>query len=67
MGIDPQEALRLFNKFARGERVMAVDTSGAGLGLYVVRKIIEAHKGKVGIKSQGADKGSIFWFEIPTG
>lgn len=62
-GIPPAERSNLFRSFVR------LDTGdqeqyGIGLGLFVVKKIVEAHGGQVGISDQPSG-GSLFWFEIP--
>ncbi|MBU0661495.1 hypothetical protein KKG22_04970 [Patescibacteria group bacterium] len=54
-----------FQKFYRGHNVEGTNVNGTGLGLYVARKFIEAHKGKVWAKSRGLHKGSDFGFWIP--
>jgi len=53
--------------FQRGARLSAAPTAGepsSGLGLWIVKKLIEAHKGKVWVKST-LGRGSTFAFEIP--
>ena len=64
-GIGVPEAQReaIFQQFVRVERDAGRD-HGTGLGLSVVRGIIEAHQGQVGVKP-GDNGGSIFWFTIP--
>ena len=62
-GLKPSEIKRLFNKFVRGSR--ALDSSGTGLGLYIAKRIIEAHKGEIGVESDGVGRGSCFWVEFP--
>ena len=62
-GIPPAERSNLFHSFVR------LDTGnqehyGIGLGLFVVKTIIEAHGGQVGISDQPGG-GTLFWFEIP--
>jgi PAS domain S-box-containing protein len=62
-GIPPAERSNLFRSFVR------LDTGdqeqyGIGLGLFVVKTIVEAHGGQVGISDQ-PEGGSLFWFEIP--
>jgi len=42
-----------------------MNTEGTGLGLYLSVKMVEAHQGKIWIKSEGKNKGSIFYFELP--
>lgn len=55
-----------FQKFKRGEnaRELEVNTS-TGLGLYIVRKFVEGHHGRIWAKSDGVGKGSEFGFWIP--
>ncbi|KKW42959.1 MAG: Sensor protein resE [Candidatus Magasanikbacteria bacterium GW2011_GWA2_56_11] len=55
-----------FQKFYRGENTRTVNVNGTGLGLYVCRKFIEAHRGTVEAASPGAGKGSTFRFSIPS-
>jgi signal transduction histidine kinase len=38
--------------------------TGAGLGLTIVKEIVKAHGGKVGVESQ-VGKGTVFWFSLP--
>lgn len=60
----PEEIIgTLFDKFARGEGAK-LNTSGSGLGLYLVKEIIEAHKGRVWVESEGRNKGSTFFVEM---
>jgi signal transduction histidine kinase len=33
--------------------------------LFLAKNIIKRHKGKIGARSKGKDKGSVFWFELP--
>jgi two-component system sensor histidine kinase VicK len=56
----------LFNKFVRAANATKVNSVGTGLGLYVVKKIIESHHGKVWVESGGEGKGSEFYVELPT-
>lgn len=65
VGIDPEEATKLFAKFSRGDGIAQIDTTGSGLGLYIAKKIIEAHGGKIWAESDGKGKGSRFIFELP--
>ncbi len=63
-GVSQDDQSRLFKKFARGEGVYTVHTEGTGLGLYVCKKMIEAHKGYIWIESAGAGKGSKASFAV---
>lgn len=65
VGIDKEEISKLFSKFTRAKDAGLVNTSGTGLGLYVAKQIIEAHKGSIRIESDGVGKGSRFIVEIP--
>jgi len=67
MGIDKKDLGQLFQKFTRGRGTSIIHTEGTGLGLYVARKIIEAHGGRAWAESEGAGKGSRFIFELPIG
>jgi len=55
---------RLFTKFFRGDKVVRMQTSGTGLGLFIAKNIITAHNGEIGAESEEG-KGSTFWFRIP--
>lgn len=60
----PQEYIdNLFSKFYRVKKALEMEY-GLGLGLYISRKIVEAHGGKVWVESQ-QDLGSTFYFTLP--
>lgn len=65
MGMGEEELSNLFKKFSRGEGTSTVHTEGTGLGLYVAKEMVEAHKGKIWAESKGRGRGSKFWFELP--
>jgi PAS domain S-box-containing protein len=61
----PAEAMgRLFSKFFRAENAAARNIAGTGLGLALVKEIVEAHLGGVRVKSE-LGKGSTFFFSLP--
>ena len=61
-----QEDLRdLFKKFHRGDVGRSHAEDGTGLGLYVVRKLVEAAGGRISASSPGPDKGSTFTVMLP--
>ena len=66
-GINNEEKKNLFQKMKRGERISRIYTEGTGLGLYVAKKIIDAHNGNIWAESEGIGKGSIFYVKIPIG
>lgn len=62
-GLTPKEQARLFTPFTRLSRL---DVQGHGLGLSIVRRIVEKLNGEVGIESDGLPgRGSIFKFTLP--
>ena len=63
MGMTPQIKETLFQKFARGDGAK-MNTTGSGLGLYLAKEIVKAHKGNVGVNSEGMGKGSTFYMEL---
>lgn len=64
VGIPKSQQRRLFTKFFRAINVMKMDTRGSGLGLYIVKNIIETHKGKIWFESK-LNKGTTFYFTLP--
>ena len=63
VGISPENQLKLFQSFSRvGETVKT--HPGNGLGLYIVKQIVEEHGGSVSVKSE-VGQGSTFFFSIP--
>jgi signal transduction histidine kinase len=63
-GMSEQELEYVFEKFRRGVDSSSLNTEGTGLGLYVCRKIVDAHKGKIYAESDGPGKGSRFVVEL---
>ena len=64
IGLSQDDIHHLFGKFARGEGGQKQFTDGSGLGLYVAKKMIEAHHGKIWVDSPGIGKGSEFAVEL---
>ena len=61
----PQEAMKkLFTKFFRAENAISKEASGSGLGLYIVRNVIEHHGGRIWVDSV-VNKGTTFHFTLP--
>lgn len=66
IGIDPEELPRLFDRFYRVRNVEPEGRrQGTGIGLYVVRSIVQAHGGKVGVRSDGKGFGATLWIRLP--
>lgn len=63
-GIKKDDLPKLFQKFSRGTGKTAA-MEGTGLGLYVARQMVEAHKGKIWAESKGEGMGSRFCFSLP--
>ncbi len=59
-GISPQDQATLFERFRQGSH----KRSGSGLGLYLSRRIVEAHKGSIEVNSE-LGKGSLFIVRLP--
>lgn len=63
-GIDIKEQNKLFKPFSRTSVRPIGNESSTGLGLAIAKKIVDAHRGKIGVIS-APSKGSNFWFTIP--
>lgn len=65
LGIAPADQARIFEKFYRVRRKETAHVKGSGLGLALVRSIVEWHGGRVWVESQ-LGQGSIFYIAIPS-
>ena len=59
-GISPEEQVNLFERFRQGNHRL----SGSGLGLHLVRQIVEAHQGAISVESE-VGQGSLFTVQLP--
>jgi signal transduction histidine kinase len=63
IGIPKESQGRIFERF---ERVAPVEHFGGfGLGLWIVRQIVEAHGGTITVESDGGDQGAVFTVRLP--
>ncbi len=65
LGIDPSFLTRLFVPFEQADSSLAHSYGGLGLGLPIVKGIIEMHNGSVKVFSDGIEKGSQFIIHLP--
>lgn len=63
-GIDPEELSMIFDRFYKTDKSRSKDKNGMGLGLYIVRTIIQLHGGEISVSSQ-LKQFSRFEFYIP--
>jgi two-component system phosphate regulon sensor histidine kinase PhoR len=66
IGIRKEEIDKVFERFYRGGDELTRTVKGSGLGLTLVKQIVEAHHGKVSVESE-AGKGSTFSVKLPLG
>jgi signal transduction histidine kinase len=64
-GISPGERRKVFRLFYRGETDENSPKRGSGLGLYIVKGIVEQHHGRVSVQSKGPGTGSCFTVRLP--
>jgi signal transduction histidine kinase len=64
VGIPEQQQNQIFNKFFRSDNVIKYQTEGTGLGLYIVKNIVEQFGGKIWFESK-ENIGTVFSFSLP--
>jgi two-component system phosphate regulon sensor histidine kinase PhoR len=65
-GISDEDKEYIFDRFYRTASARASENKGSGLGLSIVKNLVNSLNGEVGIESR-KPKGSIFWFTLPLG
>jgi signal transduction histidine kinase len=64
IGVSPEEAKLVFDRFFRSSRVVSEQVPGTGLGLFISRAIVEAHDGTIAVSSREGG-GTTFHIELP--
>ena len=64
-GIASEDLERIFERFYKSDRARTRSQGGTGLGLAIAKHLVEAHGGRIWVKSKEG-KGSSFYFTIPT-
>jgi PAS domain S-box-containing protein len=65
VGMSNELLPRVFDLFVQSDRTLDRSQGGLGIGLSVVKRLIEMHAGRVSARSDGAGKGSIFEISLP--
>lgn len=66
VGITAEDKKNLFREGGRGKESVKINVDSTGYGLYTVKLIVDAHKGKVWADSEGNRKGTTFFVELGT-
>jgi two-component system CheB/CheR fusion protein len=65
-GIEPELLPKIFDLFVQGPQTIARSDGGLGIGLTLLRSLVQLHDGRVEALSDGADKGSVFTVWLPS-
>jgi two-component system CheB/CheR fusion protein len=64
-GIDPEMLPRIFELFVQGQQTLARSEGGLGVGLTLLKSLVELHNGRVEASSDGENRGSVFTVWLP--
>jgi PAS domain S-box-containing protein len=65
VGIPPDLQPRIFDLFVQGDRTLARSQGGLGIGLTLVKRLVEMHAGTIAVASAGVGQGSEFTVRLP--
>ena len=65
LGIPPEMLDNIFEMFTQIDRSIEEGYTGLGIGLTLVKRLVEMHGGTIEVHSDGADKGSEFTLRLP--
>lgn len=64
-GISKEDQKKLFGRYVQIKAGELQQGKGSGLGLWITKKIVNMHRGKVGVFSEGEGQGSTFYVDLP--
>ena len=65
VGICKEDSKKLFTKYGHGKDSRKINVESNGLGLYIVKGIVDGHHGKIWYESEGTGKGTTFFVQLP--
>ena len=66
-GLSPEDISRLFGRFQRLSAKPTAGETSTGLGLSIVKRIVDLHGGRITVESAGHAKGATFNMQLPVG
>lgn len=64
IGMTEADRATLFQKFTRSQAATKISPAGSGLGLFIVKKVVEILHGEITVASEGRNKGTVFTFKL---